>query len=167
MNLTYENKKYNVESKIEENILKSQINGESKSFNIRKINDNTIAILSDGKYSNAYFAEDSNNLFVNYQGYNYVFTKTKEEEKSYDTSDADSSDILLVKAPMPGCVVKVEVESGAAVEEGSALLIVEAMKMETCIFSTISGIVTEINVKAGEQVDPDKILLKVEKVKTE
>ncbi len=68
---------------------------------------------------------------------------------------------------MPGSIVKVLVEKGQKVDEGDGLIIIEAMKMETTMYSSISGIVTEVNAKAGEQVDSDKVLLVVEKEKEE
>jgi len=59
----------------------------------------------------------------------------------------------IVKALMPGRVVRVLVNEGDAVEKGRGLLILEAMKMENEIVAPISGVIDRIFVKPGETVD--------------
>jgi len=58
-----------------------------------------------------------------------------------------------IKAPMPGLVVRVEVNEGQTVEVGEALVVVEAMKMENELRATISGVVERVRVKAGDRVE--------------
>ncbi len=65
-------------------------------------------------------------------------------------------------APMPGRVVQVLAENGAAVEEGDTLLILEAMKMEHRICADQAGTVTELEVNIGDQVVGDQILAVVQ-----
>jgi pyruvate carboxylase subunit B len=64
-----------------------------------------------------------------------------------------------LKAPMPGLVVKVEVEEGEAVEEGQGLVIVEAMKMENELQAEAGGVVARVHVQAGQAVEKDEVLL--------
>jgi len=59
----------------------------------------------------------------------------------------------VVKAPMPGLVVRVEVERGQAVAAGDGLVVVEAMKMENELRASHKGIVEQIHVKAGDRVE--------------
>jgi biotin carboxyl carrier protein len=59
----------------------------------------------------------------------------------------------VVKAPMPGLVVRVEVEVGQHVEIGAGLVVVEAMKMENELRATRPGVVETIHVAAGQTVD--------------
>jgi pyruvate carboxylase subunit B len=59
----------------------------------------------------------------------------------------------VVKAPMPGLVVRVEVSEGKVVEVGEGLLVVEAMKMENELRATHRGIVAQVHVKAGDRVE--------------
>lgn len=56
-------------------------------------------------------------------------------------------------SPMAGKVVAIEVEEGAAVEEGEDVIIVEAMKMENNLRAHRSGAVTSINVEVGQAVE--------------
>ncbi len=67
-----------------------------------------------------------------------------------------------IKAPMPGLVLNVNVEPGQAVQKGSALLILEAMKMENVIKSPGDGVVKSINVKQGEAVEKGYLLIEME-----
>ncbi len=69
---------------------------------------------------------------------------------------------LAVKAPIPGLVVKVLIEPGAAVEEEQPLLILEAMKMENEIRSPRSGVVKKVEVAAGQRVEQNAVLVVVE-----
>lgn len=59
----------------------------------------------------------------------------------------------VVKAPMPGLVVRVEVSTGQVVEAGEGLVVVEAMKMENELRAAYAGIVEQIHVSAGQRVE--------------
>jgi len=59
----------------------------------------------------------------------------------------------VIKAPMPGLVVRVEVTIGQAVEAGTGLVVVEAMKMENELRAPQRGVVQQIHVSAGERVE--------------
>ena len=59
----------------------------------------------------------------------------------------------VVKSPMPGNVLKINVSQGQQVKEGDVLIILEAMKMENEIASTKSGTVAQIVVSKGAVVE--------------
>ncbi len=65
----------------------------------------------------------------------------------------------VLKAPMPGKVVLVEVEVGQAVVPGDGLIVLEAMKMENEFRATAAGTVKEIRVQAGQAVNPGDTLV--------
>lgn len=58
-----------------------------------------------------------------------------------------------IKAPMPGSVLDVKVKPGDEVQNGDVLLVLEAMKMENELTSSIAGKVTEVLVKKGDTVN--------------
>ena len=64
-----------------------------------------------------------------------------------------------VQAPMPGKVLQVLVKPGDAVEEGQALLVLEAMKMENMIKAVVAGIVSEVPIAEGEAVEKGALLV--------
>ena len=67
----------------------------------------------------------------------------------------------LLKAPMPGLVVRVLVEAGAAVQPGQGLLVVEAMKMENELKASGPGTVAQVLVKPGDRVEKGAPLLEL------
>ncbi len=73
-----------------------------------------------------------------------------------DPAAAVASGSLL--APMPGTVVRVDVETGDRVEQGQTVLVLEAMKMQHTVSTPTAGVVTEIDVKPGAQVAAGEVL---------
>jgi len=67
-----------------------------------------------------------------------------------------------IVAPMQGTILKVLVEPGQAVESGDGVAVLEAMKMETTLSSTTSGIVKEIAVAPGDTVAPGQVVAAIE-----
>ncbi|GAA3234781.1 ATP-binding protein [Nonomuraea helvata] len=61
-------------------------------------------------------------------------------------------------APMPGSVLRVEVEAGDRVMKGQAVLVLEAMKMEHRIAAPSDGVVSGVHVEKGQQVDAGAVL---------
>ena len=66
-----------------------------------------------------------------------------------------------VSVSMPGKIVKVMVADGDHVNEGDAILIAEAMKMENEVKSPCSGVVQEVCVAVGDTVEPGQILVRI------
>ena len=65
----------------------------------------------------------------------------------------------LIISPMPGLVVSMDVELGQEVQEGEAVCVVEAMKMQNIIRAEANGTVKAINVGAGDSVAADEIMV--------
>lgn len=59
----------------------------------------------------------------------------------------------VVKAPMPGNILKINVAPGQKVGEGDVLIVLEAMKMENEIVATESGTVAQVAVSKGAVVE--------------
>jgi 3-methylcrotonyl-CoA carboxylase alpha subunit len=73
-------------------------------------------------------------------------------------ADAEHGEGCLT-APMPGKVIAVLVETGAVVEKGAPLLVMEAMKMEHTVVAPSNGKVREILFGVGDQVTDGAQLL--------
>ena len=58
-----------------------------------------------------------------------------------------------VAAPMPGTILKVNVQNGQAVKAGQVLVVLEAMKMENEIMAPKDGTITAVAVQKGASVD--------------
>jgi biotin carboxyl carrier protein len=65
----------------------------------------------------------------------------------------------VVRAPMPGLVVRVEVTEGQLVAAGAPLVVVEAMKMENELRAARPGRVTKVHVRAGTAVEKGAALV--------
>lgn len=59
----------------------------------------------------------------------------------------------VVKSPMPGNILKINVSQGQKVNEGDVLIVIEAMKMENEIVATKSGTVAQIVTAKGAVVE--------------
>jgi len=82
--------------------------------------------------------------------------------RELSVSEAASHAPLEVRAPMPGLVIKVEVDRGSEVERGQGLIVIEAMKMENELKATAAGRVSDVRVAAGQAVDKGQPLLVIE-----
>lgn len=139
------------------------MDGESIPLDFSKMSENEFSITINGKKKSVYTAEDNNRIYVNIEGKTFNFDKPADDDTDFDSSSTANLNREEVKPPMPGTIVKVLVNKGAKVKEGDSLLIVEAMKMETTLYSSIEGIVTEINANEGTQADSEDILIVIEK----
>ncbi|WP_170400452.1 acetyl-CoA carboxylase biotin carboxylase subunit [Ruegeria arenilitoris] len=72
----------------------------------------------------------------------------------------DTSKMLL--CPMPGLIVKIDVEVGQEVQEGQALCTVEAMKMENILRAEKKGTVAKINAGPGDSLAVDDVIIEFE-----
>ncbi|HYM20604.1 MAG TPA: acetyl-CoA carboxylase biotin carboxyl carrier protein subunit [Candidatus Kapabacteria bacterium] len=68
----------------------------------------------------------------------------------------------IVKAPMPGMVKSVLVEAGLHVTRGTAIIILEAMKMENSITATIDGVIIKLSVSQGMSLEKNAIICEIE-----
>lgn len=67
-----------------------------------------------------------------------------------------------VEAPMPGLILEILVNEGESVEEGTGLLVLEAMKMENKLVAPRAGIIKSIYIEANQTVDKGVVLIEFE-----
>jgi biotin carboxyl carrier protein len=68
---------------------------------------------------------------------------------------------IRILAPMPGKVIRLLAERGAAVSARQGVIVVEAMKMENELRAPRAGIVAEVLVREGDLVDAGALLLTI------
>jgi pyruvate carboxylase subunit B len=68
----------------------------------------------------------------------------------------------VLKAPMPGLVLRVQVEPGQVVAAGAGLIVLEAMKMENELKSPAAVVVRSVRVQPGEAVEKGQVLVEFE-----
>lgn len=84
--------------------------------------------------------------------YDYTIKDGIIQNASANTQSTSSSAATPVTAGLPGTVIKIVSPVGTQVSDGTTILIVEAMKMEVEIKSSVSGSVKEIKVKPGDSI---------------
>ena len=67
-----------------------------------------------------------------------------------------------LKAPMPGLIVRINVQAGDAVQAGQGLVVMEAMKMENELRATAAGKVKAVVVSPGTAVEKGALLIELE-----
>lgn len=67
-----------------------------------------------------------------------------------------------ISVAIPGTIVDIQVVLGDKVKKGQAVLVIEAMKMETEIQAAKEGVVTEVLCQKGDKVTPDQVLIRID-----
>jgi pyruvate carboxylase len=83
------------------------------------------------------------------------------QTKAKARAKAELSDPLQIGAPIPGIITALSVSVGTKVAKGDRLLTMEAMKMQTTIYSNADGIVQEIHVNVGDRVESKDLLIRL------
>jgi biotin carboxyl carrier protein len=134
---------------------------------VRRVSATEIVFTSGGRTSRVHLARDGDRTFVSVDGREFVVSEAPPETAgSFEGDERTPEGSLRVKAPMPGKVIKLAVREGEKVRRNQTLVIVEAMKMENEIQSSIDGVVKKVHVSVGDVVDADRILAEIEPKET-
>jgi 3-methylcrotonyl-CoA carboxylase alpha subunit len=99
---------------------------------------------------------DGRDAWVHYRGETWRLARVVEKPGAREEEEHD------LRAPMPGTVARVLAEEGQAVEKGTPLLVLSAMKMEHEIRSPRPGVLVKLFRAAGERVDMGDPLAEIE-----
>lgn len=83
------------------------------------------------------------------------------QEVQPDIKKKEGGSAHSILAPLPGSIMKLEVEKGDIVKKGQLLLIMEAMKMENQVLADRAGVVESIKVSQGDTVLQDDIIMEI------
>jgi len=132
---------------------------------VETLDDGTVSFLVGKSPHLAHLGRDRTRILVSIGGKKVVLLRPgREGSRSERGEEAGQMGISLVKAPMPGRVIKLPVAQGDVVRKNQTLAIVEAMKMENEIKSPHEAKVGRIFVAVGELVDSDRPLIELEPV---
>ncbi len=101
---------------------------------------------------------DGAHALVNGTSYDVDVATATNEAKPTTGASADRVG-QTVSTQLPGVVLRIEKAVGASVKNGDTLLVIESMKMESALVSSVGGTVTEVRVKQGDQVEAGQVLV--------
>jgi biotin carboxyl carrier protein len=142
--------------------VKVTVRDETYEVDLQNISENCLSLLIDGVAYTAYVARQDNKRFVQIGEEQYLFEEPEEEVSGPAGGAAAQLAQTEIGPPMPGKVVKFLVQEGQKVKAGQGLVIVEAMKMENEIKSTIEAIVKRVNFSAGDLVNLGDVIIELE-----
>jgi acetyl-CoA carboxylase biotin carboxylase subunit len=148
---------------IKNNEYQIQFNGNAYNTSLKIIEDHKIEFFINDIFYSAFISEDlKSNAYLSYSG--FIFNLIRKDILHKDTATFRIEDYIEtsnnINSPMPGKVIKVNVNEGDEVKKGDVLLIIEAMKMENRIIcSKDKAIIESVNVKAGQMVDTTTALI--------
>ncbi len=144
------------------------LNGHAVNADVVKLDKNKFhVIINNSSYNIELLAKDENAknqiILVNGQKQN-IEIKDKYDDllKQLGMDKLMGNKANLLKAPMPGLVLKILVTEGQAVKKGDGLLILEAMKMENIIKASSDGIVKKIHIEEKNIVDKNQKMIEFE-----
>ncbi len=117
-----------------------------------------LLLTVEGTTTPAVAVSGEDRTWVWIDGASFTFTESSPQRRAGSAGSADNE----VRSPMPGTVLAVHVKAGDDVEEGDALLIVEAMKMEYTLSAPRMGRVARVTANVGDQVLVDAPLVELE-----
>ncbi|MGD0117166.1 MAG: biotin/lipoyl-containing protein [Candidatus Binatus sp.] len=111
----------------------------------------------DGRRYPVYGARRKESIFISVGPASFEF-KPAEASSRRRARGLAAAEIV---APMPGKVLKVMVRDGDLVEAGQALVVIEAMKMETTLAAESAALVKHVRVAEGDAVDHGAVLIEL------
>ncbi|MGD9899036.1 MAG: biotin/lipoyl-containing protein [Calditrichaceae bacterium] len=139
-------------------------NGSEITYDMVALGDGRYSLIKENKSYLVHLIKKDDSYYVHVLG--DLFDVRVEDERVRKvkelvekSSGAPAGHIL--KAPIPGLVVKVNVKAGQEVMSGDGLLVLEAMKMENIIKAPYNCLVTEVAVNENTTVQQGQVLIKL------
>jgi Acetyl/propionyl-CoA carboxylase, alpha subunit len=149
--------------KIEDGRVSAEIGNRVYNLGVREIEPDSYMFLLNTNVHECRVSASKNTFDVSVHGRNYSVTIVDPKRlRSGQNSDRHHHGVTEILAPMPGKVVRVQTQTGATVEKGAGVVVVEAMKMQNEMKSPRDGIVVSINVEPGDTVNAGDVLAVIE-----
>jgi biotin carboxyl carrier protein len=149
--------------KIEDGHVSAEIGDRVYNLDVREIEPDSYMFFLNTNVHECRVSGSDSTFEVSIHGRNYSVTIVDPKRlRSGQNSDRHHHGVAEILAPMPGKVVRVQTESGATVQKGAGVIVVEAMKMQNEMKSPRDGVVVSINVKPGDTVNAGDVLAVIE-----
>jgi biotin carboxyl carrier protein len=137
------------------------IDGDSYDVEVSNPEPNVFLIKKNGKVYEAFVSPNSDVVSINGHDIEVSLSDPK-KLRGAGKAGADAEGKADIKTAMPGKIVRILAESGATVEKGEGILVVEAMKMQNELKAPKDGTVTDIRVAEGDTVAAGDVLATIE-----
>jgi biotin carboxyl carrier protein len=128
---------------------------------ITRLAPNCLSITLGDQQRIAFTARSDEGVFVHVAGHVFQFEEGGAKAKAF-VGGPGAVGSGSVSSPMPGRVVKIPVKEGQDVKKNQVLVIVEAMKMENPLRSSVAGKVKKVHYAEGDLVDAGMPIVEVD-----
>jgi len=118
-----------------------------------------VSMVIDGRPTRAYVARDGRDFRVTVGDRTFLIAAAGGGKRGRSAVGGASDPPGKITAPLAGVLVEARVAVGEHIEEGQAVLVVEAMKMQNEIQAPHAGTVTAVHFAAGARVEKGDLLL--------
>jgi len=136
---------------------KLEINNSEYEYSLSHLNSSSYLLkIGNESFLITLKSEGNSKYFVTFKGQVFeTLVRSALEDKVYSLINAKLKQRtnVIVKAPMPGMIIKIKKKAGEKVSPGESILILEAMKMENDIRSPVSGIIENMKIGEGRTVE--------------
>jgi glutaconyl-CoA/methylmalonyl-CoA decarboxylase subunit gamma len=129
---------------------KMKIHGNDYTVDIKKVGEGVASVEVNGTVYDVQFEAERKISKTPTLTRTPVYTSGADRPKA--TAAPTENKGKVVKAPLPGVILEVNVREGDAVKAGDVLLLMEAMKMENNIVAPMDGRVVAMKVGKGDNV---------------
>jgi 3-methylcrotonyl-CoA carboxylase alpha subunit len=152
-----------VHAQIDGDRLYIELDGKPAKFTIVPGPAGAFVLQDQDRVVTGYAVASGQSVWVQVGGRTYVLETEQPAKAKSGAAGPTGGDVI---SPMTGTVRKVFVRDGQAVQNGTPLLVVEAMKMEFTVTAPGEGRVAQVLCSVGESVDLGQILVHFEPVDT-
>lgn len=144
----------------------ANLNSKEIQFELKNVDDGLVEISFDNQIKLFSLIEKTEDkILLMHEGEYYQFQIQTEKSRlasKFISSNSTSHKSILIKAPMPGLVIKILKSEGDKVKKGEPLIILEAMKMENELTSPVNGIIKKVFVKENNTVEKGNSIILIE-----
>lgn len=140
-----------------------EINGARARVQVISFAPPRITFLYNGKTVSARVVSDGKKRWVHVEGVAFVLERADAgTQRRHALGGREGTGSGIVTAPMPGQVRGVLVSKGDWVQEGQALLLLEAMKMEIRVTAPHAGQIVQLDTSVGQTVEREQVLARIQ-----
>ncbi|MEE9170680.1 MAG: acetyl-CoA carboxylase biotin carboxyl carrier protein subunit [bacterium] len=159
-------KQYELLVKNQSSDLQLFFQGRPVQFDYEKIHDAGLySLILNGRQYRVWIDQEASNSYRVILNNRSLSVSLQDERRmlrnAVSNEEQTNSGVTLVRAPIPGLIIDIEVETDQSVRAGDGLVIMEAMKMENEIKAPGAGKIGRIHVKQGDAIDKDSPLLEI------